>query len=77
MNQTKPTIKIRRLKPDTDPLVVILRRQQPPEDSSQAWSLAAIIDELTISLLDTKAVFCIVNSHRKTNFLSDTIEYRK
>jgi hypothetical protein len=66
----KPTIKFRRLKPGTEPLIV-LRRQQRPEDSSQAWSLAAITDEITILLLDTKAVFCMRNTNRKTSLLSD------
>jgi hypothetical protein len=36
------------------------------------WTLAAIIDELTISMLDVKAVFCMINGHRKTSILSDT-----
>jgi hypothetical protein len=70
MNQTKPILKIRRLKPGTKPLI-ILRTQRPQLDNSQAWSLAAIVDELTISLLDTKAVFCMINSNRKASIISD------
>ena len=31
---------------------------------SEFWSLATIVDELTISLLDTKAVFCMINSNK-------------
>jgi hypothetical protein len=34
-------------------------------------SLAAISDDLTFSLLDTKAVFCMINSNRKRSVISD------
>jgi hypothetical protein len=33
---------------------------------SCSWSLAAIIDELTISLLDAKSVFCMINSNQSS-----------
>ena len=33
-------------------------------DDSEVWSLAAIVDEILISLLDTKAVFCMINSNK-------------
>lgn len=34
-------------------------------------SLAAISDDLTFSLLDTKMVFCMINSNRKRSIISD------
>ena len=34
-------------------------------------SLAAISDDLTFSLLDTKLVFCMINSNRKRSIISD------
>jgi hypothetical protein len=36
-----------------------------------SWSLAAIIDELAISLLDTKVAFCMINSNQKMNVNSE------
>ena len=33
-------------------------------DDSEVWSLAVIVDEILISLLDTKAVFCMTNSNK-------------
>ena len=59
----KPTIKIKRLNPDTQPLILLRKRPQQLDDS-EVWSLAAIVDELLISLLDTKAVFCMINSNK-------------
>jgi hypothetical protein len=38
---------------------------------SCSWSLAAISDELTISLLDTKVAFCMINSNQKSNVTSE------
>lgn len=37
------------------------------QEDSCSWTLAAISDELTISLLDTKVAFCMINSNQKTN----------
>jgi hypothetical protein len=37
------------------------------QEDSFSWSLEAIIDELTISMLDTKVGFCMINSNQKTN----------
>jgi hypothetical protein len=64
----KPTIRIRRLRPDTEPLVTL---QRPPRDDSEVWSLAAIEDELFFSMMDVKVAFCMLNSHRKTGLLSE------
>ena len=36
-----------------------------------SWTLAAISDELTISLLDTKVAFCMINSNQKSNVTSE------
>ena len=36
----KPTIKIRRLRPDTEPLIT-LQRPLPPQSETEVWSLAA------------------------------------
>ena len=33
-------------------------------DDSEVWSLAVIVDEILISLLDTEAVFCMTNSNK-------------
>jgi hypothetical protein len=41
------------------------------EESRIPWSLAAIVDELTISMFDTKTVFCMINSNQKTSVASD------
>jgi hypothetical protein len=69
----KPTIKIRRLRPDTEPLITLQRPSRPLRDDSQpeVWNLAAITDELFFSMMDVKAAFCMLNSHRKTGFLSE------
>lgn len=42
----KPTLRIKRLKPNID--------------DSPAWSLAAIVDELFISIMDVKVAFCML-----------------
>jgi hypothetical protein len=39
-----------------------------------SWSLAAIIDELTISMLDTKVAFCMINSNQKSGVRSKAQE---
>ena len=36
----------------------------PEEEHQIHWSLACIVDELIISLLETKAVFCMINSNK-------------
>jgi hypothetical protein len=36
----------------------------PEEEHQIHWSLACMIDELIISLLETKAVFCMINSNK-------------
>ena len=59
----KPTIEIKRLNPDIQPSMLLRKRPQQL-DSSEVWSLAAIVDEILISLLDTKAVFCMINSNK-------------
>jgi hypothetical protein len=41
---------------------------------TQPSSLAAISDDLTFSMLDTKAMFCIINSNQKTSKMSDPKE---
>ncbi|HEU4447659.1 MAG TPA: hypothetical protein VFR94_23495 [Nitrososphaeraceae archaeon] len=41
------------------------------EEEHQIWSLAAISDELFISMLDTKAAFCMINSNQKISSTSD------
>jgi hypothetical protein len=59
----KPTIRIKRLNPDTQPPMLLRKRPQQLDDS-EVWNLAAIVDEILISLLDTKAVFCMINSNK-------------
>ena len=59
----KPTIKIKSLRPDIRP-IILLRKRPRQLDDSEVLTLAAIADELTISLLDTKAVFCMINSNK-------------
>ena len=51
----KPTIRIKKLTFRNGPQ--ILRRVA----DSQPWSTQYLIDEITISLLDTKAVFCMLD----------------
>jgi hypothetical protein len=41
------------------------------EEEHQILSLAAISDELFVSMLDTKAFFCMINSNRKMSPMSD------
>jgi|SRR5215204_415128 len=67
----KPTIRIKRLNFEGRRLIPIQRQQ--PQDP-RPWSLAAIVDELTISLLDTKVVFCMLNSNQKPSKMSDPKE---
>ena len=62
MSQTKPIIRIKRIKFEGEPLILPQRSQQL--DDSEVCSLAAIVNELTISLLDTKAAFCMINSNK-------------
>ena len=69
MSQTKPTIKIKRLKFKGESLI-LLRRPQHLDDS-EVLSLAAIVDELTIPLLDTESVFCMINCNKKISAFSD------
>ena len=45
-------------------------RNAKREDSC-SWTLAATIDELTISMLDTRVAFCVINSNQKTNVMSE------
>ena len=59
----KPTIKIKSLRPDIRP-IILLRKRPRQLDDSEVLTLAAIADEMTISLLDTKAVFCMINSNK-------------
>lgn len=59
----KPTIRIKRLNPDTQPIILLRKRTQQLNDS-EVLSPAAIADELTFSLLDTKSVFCMINSNK-------------
>jgi hypothetical protein len=47
------------------------------EERQICWSLAAISDELFISMLDTRATFCMINSNRKTSLMSDHKEAEK
>jgi hypothetical protein len=42
-----------------------------PADSC-SWSLGLVVDELTISLLDIKSVFCMINSNQKSTVESGT-----
>lgn len=63
MSQTKPTIRIKRLKFNAEPLILLRKRSQELDDS-QCRTLAAIADELLFSMLDTKAVFCMINSNK-------------
>jgi hypothetical protein len=49
--------------------LLLLRR--PQRSQTEVWSLATIIDELFISMMDVKAAFCVLNSHRKTGLLSE------
>jgi hypothetical protein len=51
--------------------IILLRKRLQEIDSSPAWSLEAIIDELFISMMSFKVRFCIMNGHRKTNMMSD------
>jgi hypothetical protein len=44
------------------------------QEDSCLWSLAAIIDELTISMLDTRSVFCMINSNQRPSINSKTEE---
>jgi hypothetical protein len=67
LNQ-KPTFKVKRLNFEGASPIPL---QRLPLHDSRPWSLAAIVDELFISLLDTKAVFCMINSNRKTSVFSD------
>jgi hypothetical protein len=69
--RTKPTIRIKRLNFEGTRLIPIQRQQ--PQDP-RPWSLAAIVDELVISMLDTTAVFCMINSNKKTTMFSDPKE---
>jgi len=65
----KPTIKIKRLNfQGTWAIPLTLRPQQ--EDSGP-WSLACIVDELYLSLMNVKEVFCMINTNRKRNIFSD------
>ena len=41
------------------------------EEYDQKWCLAAISDELVISMLDTKIAFCMINSNQKSSLMSD------
>jgi hypothetical protein len=41
------------------------------EERQICWSFAAISDELFISMLDTKAAFCMINSNRKISSMPD------
>jgi hypothetical protein len=59
MSQTKPTIKIRRLS------------FSRPLPDTQPWSTEYLIDELTISLLDIKVNFCMINTYKKRRLISD------
>jgi hypothetical protein len=36
----------------------------PEEEHQIHWSLACMVDELIISLVETKAVFCMINSNK-------------
>ena len=47
----KPTIRIKRLS---------LNLPKAEVDDSKAWSLAAIVDELFISMMDVKVPFCML-----------------
>jgi hypothetical protein len=62
MSQTKSSIRIKRLKFEGEPLILLRRPQRL--DDSEVWSVAAIVDKLTISLLDTKSVFCMISSNK-------------
>jgi hypothetical protein len=44
------------------------------QEDSTSWSLEATIDELTISLLDTKSVFCMINSNQRPSVKSKAVE---
>jgi hypothetical protein len=39
------------------------------EEAQKCWSLAAISDELYISMLDTKVAFCMINSNQKSSLM--------
>jgi hypothetical protein len=72
----KPTIKIKKLNPSSNSnfekqLQQLLLLRRPPAAQSEIWSLAAIADELFFSMMDVKAAFCVLNSHRKTGLLSE------
>lgn len=41
------------------------------EEEHQILSLSAISDELFISMLDTKALFCMINSNQKTSLIDE------
>ena len=43
------------------------------QEDSCSWTIAAILDELTISLLNTKVAFCMINSNRKSNVTSEDV----
>jgi hypothetical protein len=40
------------------------------EEAQKCWSLAAISDELYISMLGTKVAFCMINSNQKSSLMS-------
>jgi hypothetical protein len=48
--------------------------QYAKQEDSCSWSLAAIIDELTISMLDTRVAFCMINSNQKSSVRSKAQE---
>ena len=44
------------------------------QEDSGSWSLEAIIDELTISMLDAKSAFCMINSNQRPSVNSKADE---
>ena len=69
-NQTKPTLRIKRLEfedGDGDGPVILLRKRPALVDNSQALSLAAISDELFISMMGVKVfVLYVERSHERS-----------
>jgi hypothetical protein len=75
MNQTKPTIKIRRLNFQATRSVPLTPR--PHQEDPRPWTLACTIDELYLSLMNVKEVFCMINSNKKVTVFSDPEQVEK
>jgi hypothetical protein len=70
-SNSSPEINISKT-PTKPTIYILLRKHRRPDiDESQVWSLATTVDELFFSMMDVKVAFCILNSHRKTGFLSE------